>query len=118
MRVKNKHVSDLAGLLATEWVRRSLYELSKAEIVSAFSALLDVADCLVEARNRRLGCEATATFDSKALKLAGFASVWLAGGTPMLVWTPAEAARTQPRGLDLARSSGSWYGPNANWRAP
>jgi hypothetical protein len=30
---------------------------------------------LIEARNLRLGCAATATFDSKALKLAGFASV-------------------------------------------
>jgi predicted nucleic-acid-binding protein len=35
----------------------------------------DFADCLIEARNRRLGCRATATFDGKALKLAGFVSV-------------------------------------------
>ena len=35
----------------------------------------DFADCLIEARNRRLGCNATATFDAKALKLAGFVSV-------------------------------------------
>jgi hypothetical protein len=27
---------------------------------------------LIDARNRRLGCRATATFDRKALKLAGF----------------------------------------------
>lgn len=87
-------------LLEAEWVLRSQYELSKAEILSAFSALLDVADlaiedepsveyalyswkdsganfadCLIEARNLRLGCEATATFDRKALKLAGFMAV-------------------------------------------
>jgi predicted nucleic-acid-binding protein len=91
---------SLLVLLETEWALRSRYELSKPEILSAFSTLLDVADlafedepsiehalyswkdssadfadCLVEARNRRLGCEATATFDSKALKLAGFVAV-------------------------------------------
>ncbi|HWS63480.1 MAG TPA: type II toxin-antitoxin system VapC family toxin [Steroidobacteraceae bacterium] len=87
-------------LLETEWVLRSRYELAKAEIVTAFSALLDTADlafedepsvehavyswkdstadfadCLIEARNRRLGCRATATFDGRALKLAGFVPV-------------------------------------------
>jgi len=83
-----------------EWVLRSRYELSKPEILSAFSTLLDVADlafedepsveqalytwkdsvadfadCLINARHRRLGCEPTATFDARALQLAGFISV-------------------------------------------
>lgn len=91
---------SLLVLLETEWVLRSRYELVKSEIVAAFSSLLDTADltfedepsieraiyswkdsaadfadCLIEARNRRLGCRATATFDGKALKLAGFVSV-------------------------------------------
>ena len=91
---------SLLVLLETEWVLRTRYELAKAEIVTAFSALLDTADltfedepsvetavyswkdsaadfahCLIEARNRRLGCRATATFDVRALKLAGFISV-------------------------------------------
>lgn len=91
---------SLLVLLETEWVLRSRYELSKPEILSAFSTLLDVADlafedepsvehalyswkdsvadfadCLIDARNRRLGCQATATFDVKALQLAGFISV-------------------------------------------
>lgn len=91
---------SLLVLLETEWVLRSRYELAKSEIVAAFSALLDTADlafedepsieravyswkdsaadfadCLIEARNIRLGCRATATFDGKALKLAGFVSV-------------------------------------------
>ncbi len=86
---------SLLVLLQTEWVLRSRYEMAKAEIIAAFSALLDTADlafedepsletaiytwkesavdfadCLIDARNRRLGCRATATFDSKALKLA------------------------------------------------
>jgi len=91
---------SLLVLLETEWVLRSRYEMAKADIVAAFSALLDTADltfedepsvetavyswkdsaadfadCLIEARNRRLGCRATATFDGRALKLAGFISV-------------------------------------------
>lgn len=86
MRVKNKRVSELAG--------------AKADILTTFSALLDTADlafedepsveaavyawkdsladfadCLIVARNSRLGCRATATFDSRALKLAGFTLV-------------------------------------------
>jgi predicted nucleic-acid-binding protein len=91
---------SLLVLLEIEWLLRSRYGLSKAEILAAFSALLeaadlvfedetsieyalyswkdsaaDFADCLIEARNRRLGCYATATFDGKALKLAGFISL-------------------------------------------
>jgi len=91
---------SLLVLLETEWVLRSRYELAKADIVAAFSALLDTADlafedepsvenavyswkdsaadfadCLIEARNRRLGCRATATFDGRALNLPGFISV-------------------------------------------
>ena len=99
-RESNKGESVLVSLLVlleTEWVLRSRYELSKPEILSTFSTLLDVADlafedepsvehalyswkdsvadfadCLIEARNLRLGCHATATFDGKALKLPGF----------------------------------------------
>ncbi len=91
---------SLLVLLETEWVLRSRYEMAKAEIITAFSALLetadltfedepsietavyswkdsaaDFADCLIESRNRKLGCRATATFDGRALKLAGFISV-------------------------------------------
>jgi predicted nucleic-acid-binding protein len=91
---------SLLVLLETEWLLRSRYGLAKAEILSALSALLetaelsfedepsveqalyswtgataDFADCLIEARNRRIGCRATVTFDAKALKLAGFVVV-------------------------------------------
>jgi predicted nucleic-acid-binding protein len=86
-------------LLETERVLRSRYELPKPDIVAALSALLDAAalafedepsiehaiyswkdsaadfaDCLIEARNHRLGCRATATFDGQVLRLAGFSS--------------------------------------------
>ncbi|MBK7592343.1 MAG: type II toxin-antitoxin system VapC family toxin [Betaproteobacteria bacterium] len=89
-------VSQLV-LLETEWVLRSRYGLPKDLIIEAVSGLLgatdvrfedepaieealflwkdttaDFADCLIGARNRRLGCRATATFDAKASKLPGF----------------------------------------------
>jgi len=91
---------SLAVLLETEWVLRSRYELLKTDIAAVFSALLDAADlsfedeptveqalytwkdagaefadCLINARNRELGCRATATFDGKVLKIAGFVAV-------------------------------------------
>jgi len=84
-------------LLETEWVLRSRYAVPKNQIVEAVSGLLnatdvqiedepaveealfiwrdsiaDFADCLIGAKNRRLGCRATATFDAKAARLPGF----------------------------------------------
>jgi predicted nucleic-acid-binding protein len=84
-------------LLETEWVLRSRYSLPKSLIIETISGLLDTADvrfedepaieealfawkdatadfadCLIGAKNRRLGCQATATFDVKAAKLPGF----------------------------------------------
>jgi predicted nucleic-acid-binding protein len=84
-------------LLETEWVLRSRYGLAKTQMLDTISVLLDApdvqledepsieealfvwrdanadfADCLIGARNRRLGCRATATFDTKASKLPGF----------------------------------------------
>jgi predicted nucleic-acid-binding protein len=84
-------------LLETEWVLRSRYGLAKTQMLETISGLLDApdvqledepsieeavfvwrdanadfADCLIGARNRRLGCKATATFDTKALKLPRF----------------------------------------------
>ena len=100
MRKGEPLLVSLLVLLESEWVLRSRYELPKSELVAAFSALLDTADlafedepaiehaiflwkdssadfadCLIDARNLRLGCRATATFDGKALKLAGFVAV-------------------------------------------
>lgn len=92
-------VSQLV-LLETEWVLRSRYGLPKHRIVATLSGLLDTtdvvfedepaieealftwkdatadfADCLIGARNRRLGCRATATFDVRASKLPGLVVV-------------------------------------------
>ena len=84
-------------LMETEWVLRSRYVVPKNQIIEAISGLLsatdvqfedepvieealfiwkdttaDFADCLIGAKNRRMGCRATATFDVKASKLPGF----------------------------------------------
>ena len=84
-------------LLETEWVLRSRYKLSKTDILGAFSDLLSaadidfedehsveealfiwknssaqLADCLIGTRYGTLGCSATATFDTDAMKLPGF----------------------------------------------
>lgn len=92
-------VSQLV-LLESEWVLRSRYSLPKNLIIEAISGLLDstnvlfedeqaieealfiwkdttadFADCLIGAKNRRLGCRATATFDVRASKLPGFIAV-------------------------------------------
>jgi len=87
-------------LMETEWVLRSRYAVPKNQIIEAISGLLDAtdvqledepaieeaifiwkestadfADCLIGAKNRRLGCRATATFDLKASKLPSFIAV-------------------------------------------
>ncbi len=84
-------------LMETEWVLRSRYVVPKNQIIETISGLLnatdvqfedepaieealfiwkdtttDFADCLIGAKNRRMGCRATATFDVKASKLPGF----------------------------------------------
>jgi predicted nucleic-acid-binding protein len=88
---------SLLVLLETEWVLRSRYKLAKTEILGTFSELLSsmdlsfedersieealflwkdspaqFADCLIGARHRALGCAATATFDSNAVRLPGW----------------------------------------------
>jgi predicted nucleic-acid-binding protein len=84
-------------LMESEWVLRSRYAVPKNQIIAAISGLLDAidiqfedeqsieealfmwkdtaadfADCLIGAKNRRLGCRATVSFDVKASKLPGF----------------------------------------------
>jgi predicted nucleic-acid-binding protein len=91
---------SLLVLLETEWVLRSRYQLAKTEIAAAFSGLLEssgllfedeesveralyiwkdsgaqFADCLIGARHRALGCRATASFDTRALRLPDFIPV-------------------------------------------
>lgn len=95
-RSESVFISQLV-LLETEWVLRSRYGVAKAAMIAALSALLEAhellfedepsveealfvwkdstaefADCLINAHHRALGCRATATFDSKALKFSGF----------------------------------------------
>ena len=87
----------LGALLETEWVLRTRYELDKASIAGAFTALLesvdvefehpptveealyvwgqhpaaDFADCLLTARAAHLGRRRFVTFDAGAARLPG-----------------------------------------------
>jgi predicted nucleic-acid-binding protein len=96
----NRVVINQLVLLETEWVLRSRYSLTKQQMMETISALLDApdvqfedepaveealyvwrdtradfSDCLIGARNRRLGCRSTASFDAKAAKLPGFMGI-------------------------------------------
>lgn len=91
---------NLLVIQETEWVLRSRYGVSKRVILDTFSHLLEAADiyfdheqvieealfvwkdtsadftdCLISAKNRRLGCSGTATFDTKALRSPGYVAV-------------------------------------------
>ena len=84
-------------LLETEWVLRSRYGVPKTQFIEIVSGMLDAmdiqfedepvveetlfiwresqadfADCFIGAKNRRSGCRATVTFDTKASRLLGF----------------------------------------------
>ena len=84
-------------LLETVWVLQSRYSINKGRLLAMMSALLDsndilfqdeatvetalylwknttigFADCLIGSKYQRLGCHATATFDTKAVKLPCF----------------------------------------------
>lgn len=90
-------VISLLVLLETEWVIRSRYSFAKDAVIRSLRRLLETrefdfedepaieealfryhesaagfADCLIAAHNRRLGCAATATFDSRAARVPGF----------------------------------------------
>ena len=98
--VENDVFVSLLVLQETEWVLRSRYGMQNTEIIEAISGLLDAAeirfedepaieealfgwtdsaadfsDCLIGAHNRRLGCSATVTFDTKAVKLPDFVAL-------------------------------------------
>jgi predicted nucleic-acid-binding protein len=87
---------SLLVLIETEWVLRSRYGMDKAAALGLLIDLLEsreltfedepaieealhnwkesrcgFADCLIVARNRRAGCEATVTFDKRAARLPG-----------------------------------------------
>jgi len=57
---------------ADNYLSRLLRKGYRVAIYSWNNSLAEFADCLIDALNHRLGCRATATFDRKALKLAGF----------------------------------------------
>lgn len=87
---------SLLVLLESEWVLRSRYGFDREALRSIFRSLLEArelsfedepaleealfhwkdspcefSDCLITARNRQIGCRATATFDDRAARLPG-----------------------------------------------
>ncbi len=98
--VENDVFVSLLVLQETEWVLRSRYGMQNIEIIEAISGLLnaaeirfedepaieealfswkdstaDFSDCLMGAHNRRLGCSATVTLDTKVVKLPDFVAL-------------------------------------------
>lgn len=69
---KNLIIEAISGLLDASDIR---YEDEPAIEEALFiwkDATADFADCLIGARNRRLGCRTTASFDVKGSKLPGY----------------------------------------------
>jgi predicted nucleic-acid-binding protein len=87
---------SLLVLIESEWVLRSSYGFKRDAVLGMFRALLEaremsfedepaveealfhwkdsacgLADCLITAHNRQLGCRTTATFDAKASRPPG-----------------------------------------------
>jgi len=58
--------ATLSGLLDTSNVRFEDEPAIEGALFTWKDATVDFADCLIGAKNRRLGCRATATFDAKA----------------------------------------------------
>jgi predicted nucleic-acid-binding protein len=68
-------VATLASLLDTAELAFEDEPSIEQAIYSWKDSSAEFADCLIDARNRRLGCRSTATFDRRAIKLAGFTQV-------------------------------------------
>ena len=87
---------SLVSIVELAWVLRSLYQMSRADLVECLNRLLDspelvvenqtaveqalrqfanakadLADCLIERCGRVSGCRETVTFDKQAAKAAG-----------------------------------------------
>ena len=65
----------IASLLDTRDMQLEDEQSVEEAIYQWKEASADFADCLIAARNRRLGCNVTATFDANAVKLPGFVAV-------------------------------------------
>ena len=91
---------SIVSVVELVWVLMGCYALTRSEICEVLETLLrtkeiivantdtlwkalrlfkegkaDFADCLMGAKNRRMGYQATATFDAKAAKVPGFVAV-------------------------------------------
>jgi len=69
---KNRIIEVISGLLEASDVQCEDEPAIEEALFTWKETSADFADCLIGAKNRRLGCRATATFDLRATKLAGF----------------------------------------------
>ena len=69
---KNRLIEVISGLLEASDVQCEDEPAIEEALFTWKDTSADFADCLTGAKNRRLGCRATATFDPRAAKLAGF----------------------------------------------
>jgi len=69
---KNRITEVISGLLEASDVQCEDEPAIEEALFTWKDTSADFADCLIGAKNRRLGCRATATFDDGATKLAGF----------------------------------------------
>jgi predicted nucleic-acid-binding protein len=69
---KNPIIEVISGLLEASDVQCEDEPTIEQALFTWKDTSADFAVCLIGAKNRRLGCLATATFDLRATKLAGF----------------------------------------------
>ena len=69
---KNQIMESISGLLDADDVQFEDEPSVEEALFIWRDSAVDFADCLIGAKNRRLGCRATASFDVKAAKLPGF----------------------------------------------
>ena len=69
---KNQIIKAISGLLDAADVQFEDEPVIEEALFMWKDATADFADCLIGAKNRRMGCRATASFDVNASKLPGF----------------------------------------------
>ena len=68
-------IAVISGMLDTAEIRFEDEPAIEEALFSWKDSAADFSDCLIGARNRRVGCSATATFDTKAVKLPNFVAL-------------------------------------------
>jgi predicted nucleic-acid-binding protein len=78
----------ISGLLDAADVRFEVEPAIEEALFIWEDTTADFADCLIGARNRKLGCRATATFDVKAARQPGCRDLSRPDDNPIIVTAP------------------------------